>query len=163
MAQNENTVIRGAMFIIPNGLHNANSLVGKERRLRILGKLGITIPSTMETPLVKIWTTDENLSENWSDHGVGLHKIPGCTDDISQEWECLSWNWPAFFPAALFEGKKEGETIILHGEGLTFEFKLEQLPHRYGDKGNFQTILRKLLHKYYSPEECEWRDKHWSE
>ena len=169
--------VKGTMFIVPNSIVPLNGLLNKNSRMAVLKRLGIEIPSRSETPLVEIWTVDKapeapeiegnyRLSNNWSDHGVALYKVPGCTDpaqDEAHDSDCLSYNWPSHFPASLFEGKKEGDTITLEGEGVQFEFTLLQLETRYAYRGSFEKVLRELLHLYYSKEECAWRDKHWAE
>ena len=154
--------VKGEMFIIPNTLVNMNAVTGRDRAIKILNKLGITVHSMDETPMVQIRTKNE-LSQNWADHGVDLSKVPGYQDDDSQRWECLSKNWPTYFPAVLFEGKKEGDIVTLEGEGVKFEFTLKQLTNCYPQRGDFKTLLRKLLNLYYSEKECQWRDKVWTE
>ena len=156
------TTIKGTITIVPNEMINANAITGRDRALKMYKKLGITIQSLDESPLVQVRTYDDILSENWSDHGVDLSKVPGYTGNDSQRWECLSKNWPSFLPAALFEGKKEGDTITLEGEGVKFELTLKQLGTKYA-KGDFKTLLRKLLCLYYSEKSCNWRDTIWTE
>ena len=140
--------IYAGMFIIPNEISEFKYHHWQEDKRKRLQALGIE-PNPDEL-MVQIWTSDNKeyltlpetpigLSDNWADHGVGLSEVDPNINPL------LERHWPTFWPASLFEGKKEGDEIILTAGEIEFHLVLVQTQARHSDYGKFEEALQLLL------------------
>ena len=129
-------VIKGELFIVPNGIAPANKFNVSKRDMVEL-KMGF--PKT-GTPLVQVWARSES-SENWGDHGFGKNK----------EF------FPTRLPLAMLKGKKEGDLLTLEMDnGDTIELTCCQLEYRYKNHGRFEEVIEDLRDAIKPKDDTYW-------
>ena len=163
-------LIRANMFVIPNKSVKFNELIEFEKRLYgisrtekqleyIFGKL------PKNDLLIQIWvsedpnSTDENRSDNWSDHG---RYIPGWDKTIKEELEDArkeedeqkitellnkkkDTDWPRYLPLSIIGGMKENEKLNLIWKGINIELTAKQKDYRYSGLGNFEDAIQLVM------------------
>lgn len=132
--ENNNGIISGNVFIIPNSAANISGTKGNficekgksffiEHTIKNIHEV-LTVPK--DEIYIEIWAfSPDNNKSNWTCHS----EMPG------QE------NFPNYLPAKLFKGKKEGDTIEFLSKWGTIRLKLTQQGYRYQQFGNFEDVL----------------------
>jgi len=127
--------IAGDVFIIPNINDRFNECpdFSKESIQRRLDSLGLEIQFEDDDTLVETWCCSKE-SNNWHCHGLKNNR--GAT-------LFSVGSFPSVFPARIFKGKKEGDTVTIHSTALNvdFELTLNQLSYRYRRFGRFEEVL----------------------
>lgn len=137
----ENETISGDIFIVPNSLpaigeypeqtedllaiYDGNTIIRGENVMPKHGEL-----------FVQVWVTGSGSSD-WSDHYA-----PGFPRN---ERVCF----PDYLPVASLEGLREGDSFEMTFLGKNYRLTCRQQKYRYWEHGPFQTILKKLVEKYY--------------
>jgi len=131
-------IVKGDIFIVPNGLSMANSKVG------VFNANGME--EAYEGLIVEVWMTGSG-SENWGSHSFPepIANVAGEGAGIDGRWRYLA---PHYLPVNVFAGKVEGDCITLNFYGVQTELVLAQSKYRYRNFGKFEEVLNMLLRKY---------------
>ena len=118
------------VFIIPNTIGTFK----KEEHNHLNAKLarwGFSERFKEGDTIIQIWIASD-ASDNWADHGA--------PQEIFNLLEPTGKNYfPQYFPASIFQNKKEGETVDLMLEGVhQLTLTCNQLNYRYKNFGNFE-------------------------
>jgi len=134
MNTTETKKVVGDVFIIPNinGKFNECPDFSKESIQRRLTSLGLDLQFEPDDTIVETWCCN-NESDNWHCHGL----------KINEETTLPVGTFPSDFPARIFKGKKEGDTVTIHSTVLNvdFELTLNQLSYRYRRFGRVEEAL----------------------
>lgn len=130
------------IFIIPNVhdvIDNSNHHEEAMRHWnRKLARFGLPEFKVGDYP-IQIWTTSPGI-DSWNNHG--------CPPEVLEECCCAQTGpgsyFPETFPANIFAGLKEGETILLKGQYAEFEMTACQLDYRYKSHGRFEEVFNKV-------------------
>ena len=126
--------ITGDVFIIPNINDKFSECpdFSKGSIQRRLDSLGLGIKFEDNDTMVETWCCNKE-SDNWHCHGLKLER--GATLSVG--------SFPTYFPARIFKGKKEGDTVTIHSTVLNvdIELTLNQLAYRYKRFGPFEEVL----------------------
>lgn len=132
-----NKIIKGDIFIIPNHLREwRKEFLFADELQKKLNTIGVTINDG--DTMVQVWCCD-STSKNWQDH----YDCPVYTD-MPEDIDSRDRLFPGWFPVSLFEGKHEGDIVVLNYKGTTIELTLAQSKYRYNRFGEFQEVLTKL-------------------
>ena len=134
MNTTETKKIVGDVFIIPNinGTFEKCPDFAQESAQRRLTSLGLDLQFEPDDTIVETWCCNSG-SDNWHCHGLKPER--GATLSVG--------SFPTYFPARIFKGKKEGDTVTIHSTVLNmdFELTLNQLAYRYRRFGPFEEAL----------------------
>ena len=134
-------VVSADIFIIPNGLTRLDSEWYTEKypeyRAEYL-KQQEELNLEPSTELVQVWVTNSDC-ENFDCKG---HK--GLLEAWKNKKSLNNYRFPSNLPTNLFEGKKEGDIVVIDTPEARVELKLNQLNYRYGSHGTFEDVLARL-------------------
>ena len=138
--------LEGDVFIIPNSLLGPKSVLTQTSK-DILCKTNEFFGFDPESPLVQIWATGMDV-DNW-----GSHRSPKeIGEEAEKEIRNISGKRAGYFldylPAALFEGKKEGDTVTFQIKDTSVSLTLRQKGYRYRRFGSFEETLSLLETRY---------------
>lgn len=132
MKYNEKNQIVGDIFIIPNHPLKLSSQKGywEPRQYENFHK---SVHDVVDCPeddtYLEVWCcTPDNPNSNWQCH----YEMPD------------GRNFTNYLPAKLFEGKKEGDKVVISTAWGEVELTLNQLNHRYGRFGTFEAVMERL-------------------
>ena len=132
-------IVKADMFIIPNGMREASSILDSERRIKEFNKVtGMRMKRS--DLLAEVWvTSNHELGDNWQDH-QGWKEICGIEDT---DYPNL---FPLYFPVNILGAFEEGDIIRVSpiGTDVIIELKCNQLGYRYRNFGRFEECLRDL-------------------
>lgn len=169
-------MINAKMFIVPNWAITLKSQIEWEKPIyggetSIEKKLENVFGEKFSEDelLIEIWvfedenSEDPNKSGNWSCHG---RKIPDWDDQFEKKWDELrkrpntekereildrEWDfneWPMWLPLSKINHLKEGDVLEVTWKGCKINLKVDQLGTRYGSRGNFESVLKKVTENY---------------
>jgi hypothetical protein len=93
-----------------------------------------------DIPETRIGEISDKGSSNWRSHGLYL-------DDGTY----IKYALAEYVPAAMFDGKKEGDVVNFTFEGVDYEVELAQSKGRYAKFGKFEDVFEEHVLRY-SPE-----------
>ena len=134
----EKKIVKGDIFIIPNGKVNIENFFRPEvKKQQFTKATGYKINDDDE--MVQVWVTSEGI-DNWQCHRGWLEecqlKEEGGFHDL----------FPGYFPVRVLENLTEGDVLecIPQGGDVKIELTCRQKDYRYSRFGTFEECLRNL-------------------
>ena len=140
-------VIKGDAFIFPDSACKLSEFSQQDWIVENLSRLaGIEVDENEW--MIQLWIISEECG-NWQDYFAGFQEILGIREEDFRN-SCKSYRemrllgyFPRFFPSRIFEGKKEGDTIIIDCPEykVLIELTCKQLNYMYKNLGRFKKAL----------------------
>ena len=105
-----------------------------------------------EDNMIQVWITSENC-DNWNDrfggfqvNVLGQNKEYWSRINETKEDRLLGY-FPRLYPSQIFEGKHEGDKVMLHCPEYNVDIELtcNQLDYRYGKFGRFEEVFGQVV------------------
>lgn len=143
MNKSKKTEVMGDVFIIPNAVEKLKNFCEPEwiaeKCERMFG-----VKANMEDEMIQIWIVSKGKVD-WKPFG-GFQKelgIEGFKGFGKSKEERLLGYLPEYVPKKIFEGKKEGDAIMLTCPeyGVKIILTCNQLSYRYSRFGRFEKVF----------------------
>jgi len=148
-----NTTVKGHVFIVPNIAETFKSYPEDSQdwlTQRISRMTGIN--PKKEDKMLQVWITSKEC-DNWNDHFggfqvnvLGQNKEYWSRINETKEDRLLGY-FPRLYPSQIFEGKHEGDKVMLHCPEYDVDIELtcNQLDYRYGKFGRFEEVFGQVV------------------
>jgi len=133
---NANPTFEAAAFIIPNKQDIVNDITDFHVRMWNNRLTTWGFPQIKSgDKVVQIWTTSEDV-DSWNNHGA-----PDPILEIMGFHEGPRTYFPEYWPASVFAGLKEGETVTINGDKFNITLTTAQTKYRYKRFGTFEDVF----------------------